>query len=53
MFCEVVLGRYVSWRISWTTHVALCRPMSMRAWRAWLERFVGPLSPERLQITES
>jgi hypothetical protein len=40
------------WRITWTTHVALCPPMSMRQWKAWLERYVGPLSPERLQTTE-
>lgn len=41
-----------SWRVSWTTHVASCRPMRRSEWKFWLERHVGPLDPERLKTTE-
>jgi len=40
------------WQVRWTHHEAVIEPPSMRSWRRWLERNVGPLNPERLTTSE-
>ena len=41
------------WRVRWDEFERVIEPMSMDAWRSWLEAHVGSLSPEALVTTES
>ncbi len=42
-----------NWRVSWNQIEHTVAPMSDADWRAWLERYVGPLDASDLQTTES
>jgi hypothetical protein len=40
------------WIIRWEDHEREAQPMDAAAWKAWLERHVGSLDPDRLKTTE-
>ena len=40
------------WAITWDEFHRVERPMTATEWRAWLERHVGTLDPERLETLE-
>jgi len=41
------------WEVRWNQIEHTVAPMTDAAWRAWLERYVGPLDAADLQTTES
>lgn len=42
-----------NWRVRWEHLECTVAPMTLAAWRAWLEENVGSLDPGDLETTES
>lgn len=42
-----------TWRVRWEHLECTVAPMTLAAWRAWLEENVGSLDPGDLETTES
>jgi hypothetical protein len=49
---SVLLQPDARWRIEWRGRVHVAQAMTRSQWEDWLERNVGPVSPERLASTE-